>query len=117
MEINKLESINDSIIEHVIQTLEKTLNNQDLTAKQFNIFNAQEQLSRVAELLRKETVLSHNFEIDQTVKITAKQCYVCEKVNDKTDFFYNLILNDRAKDLDLCSICSASLKTELYRND
>ncbi len=117
MEINKTESTNDLIIKHIIQTRKKTLNNEDLTVKQFNIFNAQEQLSRVAESLRKENVLSHNFEIDQTIKITAKQCYVCEKVNDKTDFFYNLILNDRTKDFDLCSICSASLKTELDRND
>lgn len=86
MEINKLESTNDLLIANVIQTLENTLNNQDLIVQQFNIFNAQDALSRVAESLRKETVLTHNFEIDQTIKITAKQCYVCQKVNDKTDF-------------------------------
>lgn len=116
MEIN-IESTNDLIISNVIQILEKTLNNQDLTTKQFNISNAQEALTRVAESLRKETVLSHKFEIDQTIKITAKQCYVCEKVNDKTDFFYNLTLNDQVKELDLCSICLAALKAELDRND
>lgn len=109
MEINKLESTNDLLIANVIQTLENTLNNQDLIVQQFNIFNAQDALSRVAESLRKETVLTHNFEIDQTIKITAKQCYVCQKVNDKTDFFYNLTLNDEVNDLDLCSTCRASL--------
>lgn len=110
MEINKLESTNDLIIANVIQTLEKTLNNQDLIIKLFNISNVRDLLTLVDESLKKESLLTQNFEISKTVNINAKQCYVCEKLNNKTDFFYCLILEDQTKHLDVCSDCSASLE-------
>lgn len=108
MEIKDIQNQNDLIIANVVQTLEKTINNQDLTIKQFNIFNALDALNIVSKSLKKEALLMQNFKIGQINK-SAISCFLCEKLNDKTDFFYSLTLKDQ--ELCLCSICCASIKT------
>jgi len=108
MEIIDVKNENDLIISNAIQSLQNALNIEDLNTKQLNVLNACDALNIVSKSLKKEVILKQNFKIDKSINSDAKSCFLCEKQNDKTEFFYSLILKDQVKDL--CSVCCSSIE-------